>query len=357
MPSLSSPLPAPFRSPDEFRQAFVDGLEQMLQHEGLGVFILVLANATFDRTLYPHLHDRLAERFDLLAARLSAAEAAGEPLPDAADDQAVFRQLLATGFDRLQLTRFRHAGPWQLQYNQLRAFRPPRMSQAVVTELCKPFDDQSFHFNKPFLNKEVLWQGELLGRDCRLLYNKFPFAMLHGLLVVDPMLKKPQFLAEADHAHVWQLTQTLGERLPGWGLGYNANGANASVNHQHFQSFLDEGDGLPIESARWRHNGGAEAFPLDCRVFDEAAAAWSFIDTLHHANTPYNLLYRPGRLYITPRAFQGSRKHADWAGGFAWAELAGACTLHQAQDYQTLTARDVSEALSTLSVIDSPDFS
>lgn len=341
MPALNGPLLPSFTDPAHFRQAFVDGLERMLlQHEGLGVFILVLANATFDRGIYPRLHDRLAERFDLLAARFNAAEAAGEPLPDAADDQAVFRKLLATGFDRLQLTRFRQAGPWQLQYNQLRSFRPPRMSQAVVSTLCKPFDDQGFHFNKPFLKKETLWQGELLGRDCRLLYNKFPFAMLHGLLVIEPAAARPQFLTEKDHHYVWELTATLGGRLPGWGLGYNAYGAYASVNQQHFQSYLNteqgDGEGMPIEAPQWRHNGGEQAYPLHCKRFEDATAAWSFINELHRANTPYNLLYRPGRLFITPRAFQGSFQHAPWTGGFAWAEVAGACTLFGEDDFARL---------------------
>lgn len=348
MPSLSDPLPAPFTDPETFRRTFVDGLERMLQDEGLGVFILVLANATFDKAIHHRLRDRLAGRFELLARRYRVAGAAGEILPDAPDDRAVFERLLALGFDRLELARFRQAGPWQLQYNQLRSFRPPRMSQAVIDSLCKPFDDTGFHFNKPFLNKEILWQGELLGRDCRLLYNKFPFAPLHGLLVVDPAGEKPQFLGEADHDYVWRLTEALGERLPGWGFGYNAYGAYASVNHQHLQSYLDDGAGYPVESARWRHNGGDEAYPLACRRFEEAAGAWAFIDALHRANTPYNLLYRPGRLFVTPRVFQGSYRHAPWTGGFAWAELAGACTLFDEGDFLRLGEEDISTEMHRL---------
>ena len=39
-----SELPGIFRDAGQLRQRFVDGLEQMLaDHEGLGVFILVLA--------------------------------------------------------------------------------------------------------------------------------------------------------------------------------------------------------------------------------------------------------------------------------------------------------------------------
>lgn len=338
-------LPPIFHSRDAFRHAFVDGLDAMLADEGLGVFILVLANATFAADIYPHLRERLAERFALLGERYRLAEAAGQALPDAPDDLAVFRRLLAVGFDELRLTEFRQVGPWQAQFNQLRSFRPARMTDAVVSELQRPFDAGGFHFNKPFLRKEILWEGRLLGRECRLLYNKFPFALLHGLLVIEPEANKPQWLAEADHHHVWELARRLGEGVPGWGFGYNAYGAYASVNHQHFQSFVADGAGYPVEHARWRHNGGGESYPVDCRVFDDAARAWRFIGDLHRRNLPYNLLYRPGRLYVSPRAFQGGYRHAAWTGGFAWSELAGACTLFEQADYQGLRAADIRQEM------------
>jgi hypothetical protein len=48
------------------------------------------------------------------------------------------------------------------------------------------------------------------------------------------------------------------------------------------------------------------------------------------------MLYRPGVCYLLPRAFQGSYRHADWTGGFAWSELAGAFTLFEAKKMATL---------------------
>ncbi len=46
-------LPAPFASTTTFQQAFADGLHGMLrQHDGLGVYILVLVNAANDPVLW-----------------------------------------------------------------------------------------------------------------------------------------------------------------------------------------------------------------------------------------------------------------------------------------------------------------
>ena len=48
--------PGVFRSRDSLREAFVDGLELMLaEHHDLGVFILALANASYDRSIYQRL--------------------------------------------------------------------------------------------------------------------------------------------------------------------------------------------------------------------------------------------------------------------------------------------------------------
>jgi len=337
-------LPALFRSRDALQTAFADGLAAMLADEGLGSFILVLANAGSEPALWSALQDRLAIRF----AELSAAHGRGKLADAAPDDLAVFEQLLAVGFDQLQLARHRDVGPWQLQFNQLRAFRPPRMSDARVDSLRKPFDPAGFHFNKPFLKKEILWQGELLGVPCRWLYNKFPFAPLHTLLVMAPDEQRPQWLRESDHHAVWTLTERLGEGLRGLGFGYNAYGAYSSVNHQHLQGFVRDGDRYPLELDCWMHNGGGLAYPVACQRHEDAASAWSAIAALHAANTPYNLLYRPGRLYVLPRAFQGSYRHADWTAGFAWSELAGGFTLFDATKMAALDGAAIEAEFSKL---------
>lgn len=326
-----------FRDQEAFRRAFVSGLERMLErHRDLGVFILVLANATNDALIHARLQGPLRQRFDQLSAELRATLIEGRTVPGAADDLLVFLKLMAVGFDQLELTRLRKAGMFELQFNPLRAYRPPRMSDVAVDALFRPFNRDGFHFNKPFLEKEIFWSGELAGHDCRLLYNKFPFAELHGLLVIGPEENKPQWMTQADHLATWQICSRLGERLAGVGFGYNAYGAYASVNHLHLQMFVRSTGAYPVESRHWRHLGGDVDYPVECRLLECPDAAWQAIHDLHQANIPYNLLYRPGRLYLMPRRFQGDYRHADWTGGYAWSELCGAVTTFNAGDYQHL---------------------
>ncbi len=338
-----------FQSPDSFREAFIDGLERMLaRHSGLGVFILVLANATYDRVIHQRLKPALRERFGVLSDQIRSALLAGRPLSDAPDDLLVFLKLMAVGFDDLELTRFRQADGFELQFNPLRAYRPARMSDAVVTELYRPFDPSGFHFNKAFLQKEVFWEGDLQGQPCRLLYNKFPFAQLHGLLVIAPEDNKPQWLTESDHQAAWKISEQLGEALPGVGFGYNSYGAFASVNHQHLQMFMRSGDEYPLQAQCWRHSGGGQAYPLECHRYGDADAAWEHIHQLHEQKRPYNLLYRPAELYVLPRNFQGSYQHAEWTGGFAWAEVCGAITTFNAEDFQSLDGAAIREEMAKL---------
>ncbi len=323
--------PALFASPVAFSAAFSNGLRTLLTGHGPGAFILALANASNDPQLWRDLAEPLRRQFDHLARAHTQGELAAS-----VDDMAVFEALSAVGFGRLQCATYRTAGPWRLQFNQMRSFRPPRMSNARVSDLQQPFDPAGFHFNKPFLASEILWQGELLGNPCRWLYNKFPFAPLHTLLVLDPDAQRPQWLRERDHRQVWQLTEQLGEGLPGLGFGYNAYGAYSSVNHQHFQGFVDTAERYPVEADRWQHNGGEDPYPVACRRHQDATEAWADIDALHRASVPYNLLYRPGCCYVLPRAFQGSYEHAPWTAGFAWSEMAGAITLFDADDMAAL---------------------
>ncbi len=55
------------------------------------------------------------------------------------------------------------------------------MADAVIDSLQKPVDPVGFHFDQPFLRREILREGQLEGQSFRLLHNKFPFAPLHGL--------------------------------------------------------------------------------------------------------------------------------------------------------------------------------
>jgi len=323
---------SPFSSTQQFRQAFVRGLEGLLEQPELGSYILVHANASFDPKVGASLERRLRRQYLALSDSYRDALRQGRTLTGALDDLLVFLKLMAIDFDGVQPTERRRAGPWEVQFNHLRAFRPPRMSAEPVTGNYAPFEPEGFHFNKPFLRREVLWSGQLHRVEVELLYNKFPFVDLHGLLVPDRGANQPQFLSRPYHLYVWELARQLGVGLPGLGFGYNSYGAYASVNHLHFQMFVRERP-LPIADPVWRHNGGDREYPTGCERFDCPREAWERISQLHAERNSYNLVYLPGLMYCLPRRRQGSYTHAPWTAGFAWYELAGGVTAFNRDDF------------------------
>jgi len=330
-------LPSPFISLLALEQNFADGLAAMLEnHRGLGVYILVLANAAYDPKLWARLAPALSARHAELAAALTDTLRNGRKLAEPDDDVLVFLKLLAIGFDHLKTVESRRAGPWHLFFNPIRALRPPRISGMKFGSLLRPFDPAGFHFNKPFLAREILWEGELAAKPARLLYNKFPFARLHGLLVPEPLREMPQYLTPELHGWAWHLCAHAGAH--GLSLAYNSTGAGASVNHLHFQSFVQPNP-LPVKYPCFAHNGGSEPYPLPFRRFTEPADAWLELDRLHEHNIPYNLIYSKNCLHLVARVPQDSDKLSDPCRGYGWSEMAGAVTLF---------SRDAFESLSTM---------
>ena len=331
-----STLPAPFASLAALEQGFADGLAAMLAtHAGLGVYILALANAAYDQALWSRLAPALARRHAELATALTETLRHGQKLTEPDDDVLVFLKLCMIDFEHLRLMESRRAGPWDVMFNPIRALRPPRISGQKFEGVLRPFDPAGFHFNKPFLAKEILWQGELAGKPARLLYNKFPFARLHGLLVPEPMRELPQFLTPELHGWAWDLCAQSG--VSGLCLGYNSTGAGASVNHLHFQSFVQTTP-LPVQDPRFVHNGGTVPYPLPCLRFDDPADAWLELDHLHQRNTPYNLIYAKEGLHLVARVPQDSDNLNAQSRGYGWSEMAGAVTLFSREAYEGLKA-------------------
>ena len=342
----------PFSSTENFRNAFESGLKSLLhEYDELGVYILVLANATFDRLIWDQLAMPLERKFAQLVVDYKKRNLSPLMLDpdDSKDDLEVFRQLLAIRFDQLSTTELRHCGHWELQFNQLRSFRPPRMSGKKIEGISAPFDQDGFHFNKPFLRKEIFWRGWLSGRNSVLLYNKFPFVELHGILVPEPKERRSQLLQRDDNEYLWRVTETLAKTLPGMGFGYNSYGAFASVNHLHFQMFIRENP-LPISRQEWKHNGGVEPYPAACHCFDNADSTWRYISKLHESQIPYNLIYLPGKVYCLPRLSQGEYPNPDWTRGFAWYEMAGGFTTFSRDNYRNLNGGTLQQELAAVSV-------
>jgi hypothetical protein len=341
MPTLTSPL----ISLPALERNFADGLAAMLEnHRGLGVYILVLANAAYDPKLWKPLSPALSARHAELAAALTDTLREGQQLAEPDDDVLVFLKLHTIGFEHLGLMESRRAGPWDVTFNPIRALRPPRSSGMKFDSLLRPFDAAGFHFNKPFLAKEVLWEGALAGKPARLLYNKFPFARLHGLLVPEPLREMPQYLTPELHGWAWYLCAQSG--VPGFCLGYNSTGAGASVNHLHFQSFVQTNP-LPLKDPRFVHNGGSEPYPLPCQRFTEPADAWFELDRLHEHNIPYNLIYSKNCLHLIARVPQDSGTLSAQCRSYGWSEMAGAVTLFSREGFANLDATAFEAELET----------
>jgi len=352
-------IPQLFQSPADFRQAFIQGLHRLLDDQGLGAYILVLANATFEQNLFKELQNALKIGFAQQQQALQQHQAAGtlENLPT--DDVVVFQALDKLGWANIEHVQFRAVAQpqaqiplasWELQFNPLRALRPPRNAGATIEHVASPFNANKFNFNKPFLRKESIWVGELFGKHIDVLYNKFPFVELHTLLVPERERQLPQFLEADMHTYIWHLCERLSMSMPGIGLGYNAYGASASVNHLHFQLFVRE-QALPVEHTQWQHNTqDSPSYPLPCKMFTNCQHAYEFITELHAQNCSYNLLYRPGCLYCLPRRFQGSYTSADWVMGHAWYEVCGGVVSFDRTVFAQLDAKNISQELSHLAL-------
>lgn len=312
------------------------------QHQGLGVYILVLANAAYDKALWTKLATALAARHQTLSADITHKLRRNEALDEPDDDIMVFLKLIAIGFEHLQTVQSRNVGTWELSFNPIRALRPPRISGQAFARLLRPFESTGFHFNKAFLGKEILWQGTLNNKPARLLYNKFPFASLHGLLVPEPDRQLPQFLTPELHGWAWEICAETA--ISSFNLAYNSTGAGASVNHLHFQSFAQPAL-LPAQNPLFAHNGGTKAYPLPCLRFTNMQEAWLKLDELHQQNQPYNLLYSQHQLHLIPRVAQGDNKLSARSNGFGWSEMAGVINLFSREEFDSLQATEIETEL------------
>ena len=334
-----------FSSPSAFKLYFEEGLVRLLEEGGLNLFILVAANASFDKSLHAGLRIRLSNTYVKLLAKLQEVYTQGGSVNEADDDLLVFLKMTAIGFDALALTELRQAGNWEVQFNHLRSFRPMRNSQRPMTSIRASFDAQGFNFNKAFIQQETLWSGRLCGQTFDLYYNKYPFVDQHCLLVPAREDCLPQYHIEDMHAFVWRLVELLSATLPGLRIGYNALGAFASVNHLHFQLFVRDRK-LPVERENWAHNGGGEHYPVACSFYADSGSAWEAIERLHKHNQAYNLLYTPQGMYYMPRRKQGEFQLAAWSNGFSWYELCGGMITFNREDFASLRADQICADLS-----------
>ena len=139
-------LPEIFSSPASLHTAFESGLDRQLDEDSLGTFILVLANSLLDEKIFTKFKQRLQDKYELQKQKYSSTLRQGKQPHDAPDDMLVFLKLIAMGFNNLSTTEYRHTESWEFQFNQLRALRPQRMSDASISRLQQDFDENAFNF-------------------------------------------------------------------------------------------------------------------------------------------------------------------------------------------------------------------
>ena len=335
-----------FIAPDltKFKTLFSEKLRGMLSPDELGAFILVLSNSLQAPILQQSL------KADLMAMFVEMNNELKDGVLHATDDDlAVFEKIRKKGVGSFSAWQRIEQGEWELLYNPMRAMRPERASAEKVENIFREFNHGRFHFNKPFLRPEILWEGEWHNVPLRVLYNKFPFAPYHLIIVPYPEKELPQYLTKDEHEIIWRLVAEQADVFTGFGVGYNSLGACASVNQLHFQSFVRE-EKLPIEKSLWQHNGGRHQYPMDCIKAISSDECWAVIERFHAENQPYNLLYRKSCCYVLPRQMQGSDQVAERVHGAGWIEECGVFNVANKKYGENLTAEFLYSDLASLSV-------
>lgn len=339
-------------SSTHYKQAFEEGLSRILQHKTAGTFILACANLFQHPEFLKNNRVQLNEAYTCIKQRYQAYQKKGQQPDDAPDDITVMTSLIDIGLHNLQDVEYRKIEfndvDFLLNYNQLRSFRPARMSTADNLELDMPFNEDGFHFDKPFLAKESFAEGECEGKQLSLLYNKFPFIHYHALLVVDKARHNNQYLTQDTLNYIVRLHARTQQNCPDFVMTYNSLGAGASVNHLHFHTYIQITP-LPVFSQAFGHNGGKLPYPASCLVLNSATEAWKIIETLQKNNMPYNLLFKNKKIYCLPRKIADKEYVGMDVNTYGWSQMAGLINVENGELLDEITADKVISSLKSVS--------
>lgn len=339
-------------STNHYQQAFEEGLTAILQEKTAGTFILACANIFQHPELMEKNKNILGQVYTCIDEYYRTCKTNNKQPEGSPDDISVMNKIIKIGFENLEQLQTRKietdAGTFLLSFNQLRSFRPARMSKEKDINLNTAFNNADFHFDKAFLKKEMFAEGEYRGRDISLLYNKFPFVKYHALLVIDKAQHQSQYLSKEYLDYVNQLQLQSQEQIPELVIAYNSLGAGASVNHLHFQVFL-ETQPLALFSPQLAHNGGTITYPASCCVFTQTGECWSYIQKLHANNVPYNLLFRNKSIYCLARKPSNKSFPEIDISTYGWSELAGAFNMSNKDVFIHISADRLMSTISAVS--------
>jgi diadenosine tetraphosphate (Ap4A) HIT family hydrolase len=249
------------------------------------------------------------------------------------------------GFVNIEPTLRVNEGPYVLQYNFVRGFRPKRSAAVSTIPLQVGFDEAKFNYAIPEVEPEVFHNGRYGEMNVDFILNRYPFAPYHFLFVPERTTgKRPQYLHPQRGLQTLQAAREFLENAgDGAYLCYNANGGHASVNHLHLQGFFCTKDWQPpIEKILAKYDLSKsqtidDAFLPGTRWIgkqDTLLGVTSFIEEMHTRNdhgekSAYHLAMTTKGTLCFPRKHQGDAEYmkllqaAEFTSGFAVFEMLG----------------------------------
>ena len=168
------------------------------------------------------------------------------------------------------------------------------------------------------------------------------------MLVIDKTQHHNQFLTKDYLDYIFQLQADSEQYIPELVITYNSMGAGASVNHLHFQIFL-ETKPLALFSPGVVRNGGSAPYPASCCIFNDTERCWHYLQQLHHANAPYNLVFKNNKIFCLPRKLPSETFYELNVASSGWSEMAGAFTLNNKDTFNKVTLDKLLETVSSVS--------
>jgi hypothetical protein len=249
-------------------------------------------------------------------------------------------------------------------------------------KIDEPFDPDGFSYLKTD-PAECFLRTKIGDMEFDFLFNMFPFAPFHFVLVPEREKQHRQFLSnDNDFArrvltNAWMLI--MGSRDRNIRLSFNALGAHATANHFHFQGFfVDREWQLPID-AFLKENGSLADWHVRHSVWLPASTPGIVEKTLlrirrmHELNeranpeemVSFNLYITPQGIGIMPRRHQGIGRYFDkmkasgFTTGFAFYELLGEIICPDQKSFEDFLTgkkegRHIREIFDTLSLDEDP---
>ena len=334
-----------------YKQAFEEGLTDILLSRTAGTFILACANIIQHPELLEKNSKLLREVYTDIEDHYRICRSNNQQPDDSADDITVMDKIIDIGLDNLEPLQSRQldtdTATYQLSFNQLRSFRPERMSTVKDIQINTEFNPNGFHFHKPFLKKEIFSEGVFNGKNISFFYNKFPFVKYHALLVANKEQHNNQYLSKEYLNYIFSFQAHVQKNIPAAVTAYNTLGAGASVNHLHFQIFIEDRP-LPVFSESFLHNGGSHPYPATCHAFADTEKCWHFIQKLYTDNVPFNLLFKNKRIYCLPRNIVTNKHHQFNTTTCGWSEMAGAFTMTNKDIFESITVDNLIDTIRDL---------